>query len=167
MHSVLRHGFCPRPSDPRKFSDAFACWTRRVRLFRTAVAWDPMVAKVCPKGRSFKAISRRVAHLAVLRVSPLCHFRRVYWAGTHFEKLTSRVSNLALAGSASRDRVGAPREPRRSRQRGRTRERDLLRRGSRLLAFFTFAASDRVIAAGTMALKHGAFSGSRDYVRLC
>ncbi len=31
-------------------------------------------------------------------------------------------------GSASRDRVDAPREPRRSRQRGRTRERDSLPR---------------------------------------
>jgi uncharacterized protein len=100
MHAVVRHGYCPRSSDPEE-------QTREVfARFSLAQNRSPLA----PYSRCLRCNSRleRIDKSEVmisLSAEPLTlryyeTFRRcagcgrIYWPGTHFEKLTARVARL-------------------------------------------------------------------------
>jgi uncharacterized protein len=104
MHSVVRHGYCPRSAEPEE-------QTREV-LRRFGLTSDP--GHLAPYTRCLRcnAMLQPVSKSAVLDLlsdEPLTlryyhKFRRctgcgrIYWPGTHFEKLASRLRRLTDFG---------------------------------------------------------------------
>ena len=100
MHSVVRQGYCPRSSD--------AVEQTRGTLRRFALLHDS--GRLAPFGRCLRCNGflepiARAEILQTLAAEPLTlryydefrrcsDCRRIYWPGTHFQKLAARVANL-------------------------------------------------------------------------
>lgn len=104
MHSVVRHGYCPRSDDPdRQIVEVLARfdlhelmqpYTRCMHCngLLHAAAKDEVLHELEPLTRIYYDEFRRCAGC-----------RRVYWAGSHFAKLAARIEKIRSAFSG-----GAP-----------------------------------------------------------
>jgi uncharacterized protein len=101
MHSIVRHGYCPRSSDAEE-------QTREV-LRRFALAGSTHLAPYsrCLRCNAFLASVPKSDVLGRLSVEPLTlryydYFRRctgcgaIYWAGTHCDKLAAKLERLTI-----------------------------------------------------------------------
>jgi uncharacterized protein with PIN domain len=100
MHSVVRHGFCPRSSDPEEQT---AEVLRRFRLLDSPSPVAPFsrclecngLLESVPKEEVLERLAGEPLTLRYYDAYRLCTTcGRIYWAGTHFEKLASRVSKF-------------------------------------------------------------------------
>jgi uncharacterized protein len=100
MHSVVRHGFCPRSSDPEAQT---AEVLRRFGAFDSPGAVAPFtrclecngLLESVPKEKVLKRLAGEPLTLRYYDVYRQCATcGRIYWAGTHFDKLASRVSKF-------------------------------------------------------------------------
>jgi uncharacterized protein with PIN domain len=100
MHSVVRHGFCPRSCDPeaqtaevlRRFSllappGGLAPFTRCLECngLLQAVPKEDVLERLAGEPLTLR-------YYDVYRQCTMCG--RIYWAGTHFDKLAKRVSKF-------------------------------------------------------------------------
>jgi uncharacterized protein with PIN domain len=97
MHSIVRHGYCPRSSDPEEQAREI------LRRFSAMPETLPMSRCLHCNGILREEPKQQV--LAPLASEPRTlqyydHFlrcpgcRRIYWRGSHYEKLTSRLSRI-------------------------------------------------------------------------
>ena len=100
MHSVVRHGFCPRSSDPEAQT---AEVLRRFGSFDSPGAVAPFtrclecngLLKSVPKEEVLERLAGEpltLKYYDFYRLCPTCG--RIYWAGSHFDKLARRVSKF-------------------------------------------------------------------------
>lgn len=100
MHSIVRHGYCPRSSDPEEQTREVA---HRFDLLRHPDQLAPWSRCLRCNGRLERVAKSEV--LAPLQGEPLTlryyhDFQRctgcgrIYWPGTHFEKLEARLARL-------------------------------------------------------------------------
>jgi uncharacterized protein with PIN domain len=100
MHSIVRHGYCPRSCDPEE-------QTREV-LARFSLREAPNVLvpySRCLRCNGLIEVVDKIAVLESLADEPrtlryydafrrCSHCRQIYWPGTHFDKLSARFANL-------------------------------------------------------------------------
>ena len=100
MHSVVRHGFCPRSSDPeeqtaevlRRFGSLYS--PSAVAPFTRCLECNGLLESV-PKEKVLERLAGEPLTLRYYDVYRQCATcRRIYWAGTHVDKLASRVSKF-------------------------------------------------------------------------
>lgn len=100
MHSVVRHGFCPRSSDPeeqtaevlRRFGSL--CSPSAVAPFTRCLECNGLLESV-PKEEVLERLAGEPLTLRYYDDYRMCSTcGRIYWAGTHFDKLASRVSKF-------------------------------------------------------------------------
>jgi uncharacterized protein with PIN domain len=100
MHSIVRHGFCPRSGDAEKQTEEVL---RRFGLFDPPSPLAPFtrclecngLLKSVPKADVLERLAGEPLTLRYYddyRICSTC--ARIYWAGTHFDKLARRVSQL-------------------------------------------------------------------------
>jgi uncharacterized protein with PIN domain len=100
MHSVVRHGFCPRSSDPEQQA---AEVLRRFGLLDSPGAVAPFSRCLECNGLlrnvEKEAVSKRLAteprtllYYDAYRLCAKCG--RIFWAGSHFARLAARVTRL-------------------------------------------------------------------------
>lgn len=100
MHSIVRHGYCPRSVDPAK---------QTAEVLRRFGALDPSgqtapfsrclecngLLKSVPKADVLERLADEPLTLRYYDDYRMCSAcGRIYWPGTHFDKLASRVSML-------------------------------------------------------------------------
>jgi uncharacterized protein len=97
MHAIVRHGYCPRSPDPEEQAREI------LRRFPAMPETTPMsrclrcngILRDVPKPQVLAPLAREPRTLQYydhfLRC-PGCH--RIYWRGSHYEKLTSRLARL-------------------------------------------------------------------------
>lgn len=100
MHSVVRHGFCPRSADPeqqtvevlRRFG--LLGPPRRLAPFTRCLECNDLL-KTVPKTQILERLAAEpltLRYYEEYRMCPGCG--RIYWAGSHFDKLAGRVSKF-------------------------------------------------------------------------
>lgn len=99
-HSVVRHGFCPRSADPEQQTEEVL---RRFGLLGSPGALAPFnrclecngLLESVPKAAVLERLAGEPLTLRYYDNYRICSkCRRIYWAGTHFDKLVSRVSRF-------------------------------------------------------------------------
>jgi uncharacterized protein with PIN domain len=100
MHSIVRHGFCPRSIHPedqtREVLDRFRLRDSPDRLvpFLRCLECNGLLESV-PKAHISERLASEPLTLRYYDQYRMCSAcRRIYWAGTHFDKLSRRVSKL-------------------------------------------------------------------------
>ncbi|MGA9578831.1 MAG: Mut7-C RNAse domain-containing protein [Terrimicrobiaceae bacterium] len=100
MHSVVRHGFCPRSTDPEEQTQEVL---RRFGLLGSPGALAPFsrclecngLLQSIPKADVLERLAGEPLTLRYYDDYRMCSTcGRIYWAGTHFSKLVSRVSKF-------------------------------------------------------------------------
>jgi uncharacterized protein with PIN domain len=99
MHSVVRHGFCPRSSDPeeqtaevlQRFGSLYS--PSAVAPFTRCLECNGLLESV-PKEKVLERLAGSHSPCATTMYRQCATCRRIYWAGTHFDKLASRVSKF-------------------------------------------------------------------------
>ncbi|HEY5705531.1 MAG TPA: Mut7-C RNAse domain-containing protein [Terrimicrobiaceae bacterium] len=100
MHSVVRHGFCPRSSDPeeqtaevlRRFGSLYS--PNPTAPFSRCLECNGLLESV-PKESVLERLATEPLTLRYYDNYRMCSTcARIYWAGTHFDKLASRVSRF-------------------------------------------------------------------------
>jgi uncharacterized protein with PIN domain len=100
MHSVVRHGFCPRSGNPEKQTEEVL---RRFGLLASPSALTPFnrclecngLLESVPKEDVMGRLAAEPLTLRYYDDYRMCSgCGRIYWAGTHFNKLASRVSKF-------------------------------------------------------------------------
>jgi uncharacterized protein len=97
MHSIVRHGYCPRSSDPEEQAREI------LRRFTAMPETTPMsrclhcngIMREEPKHQVLAPLAgepRTLQYYDHFLRCPDC--RRIYWRGSHYEKLTSRLERL-------------------------------------------------------------------------
>ena len=99
-HSVVRHGFCPRSADPEQQTEEVL---RRFGLLGSPGALAPFnrclecngLLESVPKAAVLERLAGEPLTLRYYDDYRMCSkCGRIYWAGTHFDKLVSRVSRF-------------------------------------------------------------------------
>ena len=100
MHSIVRHGFCPRSVDPEEQTTEVL---RRFGLLDSPSPLAPFIRCLECNGllksvQKAEVVERLAGEPLTLRYYDdfrLCSTcGRIYWAGTHFDKLAKRVSKF-------------------------------------------------------------------------
>ncbi len=100
MHSVVQHGFCPRSADPEEQTTEVL---RRFGLLDSPSPLAPFtrclecngLLKSVPKAEVLERLAGEPLTLRYYDQYRMCSTcGRIYWAGTHFNKLVSRVSKF-------------------------------------------------------------------------
>ena len=100
MHSVVRHGFCPRSTDPEEQTTEVL---HRFGLLDSPSPLAPFIRclecngllKSVPKAEVLERLAGEPLTLHYYDDYRMCSTcGRIYWAGTHFDKLASRISKF-------------------------------------------------------------------------
>jgi uncharacterized protein with PIN domain len=98
MHSIVKHGFCPRSSDPEQQTievlRRFGLLGESMAPFGRCLECNGLLRSVRKEdvSRQLAAEPRTLLYYEDYRVCMACG--RIYWAGSHFAKLAERVSRL-------------------------------------------------------------------------
>lgn len=98
MHSIVRHGYCPRSDDPeqqaREVMRRFELSGHRLSPWSRCLQCNGLLRRV-PKHEVSAALAdepRTLRYYDDFRRCPDCG--RIYWHGSHFEKLEARLARL-------------------------------------------------------------------------